>query len=1321
MMRQEVKARRLAAWWLCLGLFACGGEPSGDGGAPDQGGQGDAVEEVAPPADLVEDVVEDAIEDADEGSPDMPDALDLADAEAPDLGPSEDLAPDQGDMIEEEEVVEPPADRDGDGVADEVDLCPEDADPAQADGDGDGVGDACDVCAAVADPDQEDTDGDGVGDACDVCALTFNPQQLDSDGDGVGDVCDACPAAADPDQEDGDGDGVGDACDVCVALAGADQSDRDLDGLGDACDGCPLVPDPDQEDADGDGVGDACDVCPAAEDPAQADGDGDLLGDACDNCPGAPNRGQGDRDGDGVGDDCDNCAAVANADQRDLDQNQIGDACQDSDGDGVNDGQDNCAAVPNRRQEDLDGDGLGDACDNCAEARNPDQADSDGGFDVQIEEIPLSLRPTPTAQAASGDDAVSAPLPIGFSFSFFGRSYESLRVSTNGFVTFDDSTSAGCCSGQQLPNPTAPNNLIAVYWEDLTARPGQLTYETRGEAPAREFVVMWDEVAHFGGGGGPVTAQLVLQEQGGGIEIHCQSCTSNGDIHTQGIEGPGGLSGAAAPGRNAANFSLTNQATRFVVRSQDTDGVGDACDVCPRQNDPEQRDSDGDGVGDACDVCPLDPDSAQRDGDGDGVGDACDSCPGLAGAQADEDGDGAGDGCDNCPGVFNQGQSDEDGDGLGDACDNCPSAANASQADQERALASSQPQGAALGPAPQNELRLVNDHLSAPVQLGFPFLFFGEPMTQARVSSNGFVSFGGNSSAGAVNAAIPARAPANNFIAVWWADLDPTAGGRVLYGVRGQEPERSFVVRWEDVPHSGGADPVTAQIVLHEGTGEAELICAVCPDAGVAHVQGVENQDGSFGYAVPGRNLQRGALLDDGVLLLTQGVDGDGAGDACDLCPSVFDPEQRDGDGDGVGDACDRCPAAADPAQRDLDRDGVGDACDLDADNDGVEGDMDNCPLVVNPEQEDEDGDGLGDACDNCPQADNPGQDDLDRDGLGNLCDEDVDGDRVVDGADNCPLAPNADQRNTDATWAASWEAIPYAPRALPAQVAVSGDDEVSRDLAIGFSFPFFGRSYETLRVSSNGFVSFDALNNASCCAGLEIPATSAPNNLIAAYWEDLNPRLGGRVVYGAQGEGEARAFVVGWEDVPHYNNLENLVTAWIVLRPSGEVEVHCEDCPSDGGMHTQGVESPDGRFGLGAPGRVFADFSLEEDAVRFVTGTSEGDRFGDACDLCPGVTDPDQADRDGDGLGDACDSCPLDFDPGQEDADRDGVGDACDPDVDNDGVFEPEDNCPRRANPNQADADGDGVGDLCDNCPAVRNPDQRDFDIDGVGDACER
>ena len=37
-------------------------------------------------------------------------------------------------------------------------------------------------------------------------------------------------------------------------------------------------------------------------------------------------------------------------------------------------------------------------------------------------------------------------------------------------------------------------------------------------------------------------------------------------------------------------------------------------------------------------------------------------------------------------------------------------------------------------------------------------------------------------------------------------------------------------------------------------------------------------------------------------------LDGDGIGDACDICPNNFDPDQSDIDGDGIGDACEYPP-----------------------------------------------------------------------------------------------------------------------------------------------------------------------------------------------------------------------------------------------------------------------------------------------------------------------------------------------------------------------------------------------------------------------------
>ncbi|TQV88070.1 Calx-beta domain-containing protein [Aliikangiella coralliicola] len=142
-------------------------------------------------------------------------------------------------------------DNDGDGVIDEEDAFPNDADET-LDSDGDGIGNNADTDddndGVTDDQDAfpfdntewQDTDGDGIG----------NNADTDDDNDGVSDDDDAFPLD-DSETTDTDGDGVGNNADT----------DDDNDGVLDDDDAFPLD-DSEWQDSDGDGIGDNSDTTP---------------------------------------------------------------------------------------------------------------------------------------------------------------------------------------------------------------------------------------------------------------------------------------------------------------------------------------------------------------------------------------------------------------------------------------------------------------------------------------------------------------------------------------------------------------------------------------------------------------------------------------------------------------------------------------------------------------------------------------------------------------------------------------------------------------------------------------------------------------------------------------------------------------------------------------------------------------------------------------------------------------------------------------------------------------------------------------------------
>ena len=125
-------------------------------------------------------------------------------------------------------------DRDGDGIPDSEDACPDVPGPVEGRGcplvidtDGDGIPDDVDRCPA----DPEDMDGFEDEDGC---------PDPDNDGDGILDVDDACPnepgvASSDPKKHgcpvrDRDGDGILDEVDACPDVPGIADPDPKKNG-----------------------------------------------------------------------------------------------------------------------------------------------------------------------------------------------------------------------------------------------------------------------------------------------------------------------------------------------------------------------------------------------------------------------------------------------------------------------------------------------------------------------------------------------------------------------------------------------------------------------------------------------------------------------------------------------------------------------------------------------------------------------------------------------------------------------------------------------------------------------------------------------------------------------------------------------------------------------------------------------------------------------------------------------------------------------------------------------------------------------------------
>lgn len=183
---------------------------------------------------------------------------------------------------------------------------------------------------------------------------------------------------------------------------------------------------------------------------------------------------------------------------------------------------------------------------------------------------------------------------------------------------------------------------------------------------------------------------------------------------------------------------------------------------------------------------------------------------------------------------------------------------------------------------------------------------------------------------------------------------------------------------------------------------------------------------------------------------------------------------------------------------------------------------------------------------------------------------------------------------------------IPFAPEPISGTSIGLGDDQYSGDIPIGFNFVFFGITYTTVDICSNGFLTFNSAGNGFCTyVAQSIPTADGYDNMIAYNWHDIYMPSGGSLQYETRGSAPNRRFVISLTNAPFYADAAQTVTSQTILyEGSNRIEVYTTSQPVDsfGRTYTQGVENASGTTAFFLPGRVTVNYSVAGDGVLFLT-----------------------------------------------------------------------------------------------------------------------
>ncbi|MET7426409.1 RHS repeat-associated core domain-containing protein [Dactylosporangium sp. NPDC005555] len=125
-----------------------------------------------------------------------------------------------------------------------------------------------------------------------------------------------------------------------------------------------------------------------------------------------------------------------------------------------------------------------------------------------------------TVLALTGDDAVQQ-LTLPFPITFYGQSYSTAWIDTNGMVSFVNPNGSHPDDIVPLPNSAEPNAAVYVFAQDLVVdASASVRTAVLGTAPNRQFLIEWKNPYQYGFASRRQDAAVLLSETGSQVTLN---------------------------------------------------------------------------------------------------------------------------------------------------------------------------------------------------------------------------------------------------------------------------------------------------------------------------------------------------------------------------------------------------------------------------------------------------------------------------------------------------------------------------------------------------------------------------------------------------------------------------------------------------------------------------------------------------------------------------------------------------------------------------------------------------------------------------------